>query len=59
MNILQHLFDEILAKHSPKRTKLDHLKKLSGSIPPNTPSKYPHFSKKYLEPPPPLPHSPK
>ena len=30
MNILQYLFDEILAKHSPKRTKLDHLKKIIG-----------------------------
>ena len=27
MNILLYFFDETLAKHSPKRTKLHHFKK--------------------------------
>ena len=62
MNIFTIFFYKILAKYSPKRTKLHHFKKFSrGSMPPNLPSKrvalpraawreapckYPHFYKK-------------
>ena len=61
-------FYKILAKYSPKRTKLHHFLKFSrGNMPPNPPSKrvasaraawpfapckYPHFYKKNLNPPP-------
>ena len=67
MNIFT-FFYKILAKYSPKRTKLHNLLKFSrGSMPPNppnkrvasphtawrfAPSKYPHFSKNILNPPP-------
>ena len=68
MNIFTiFFFYKILAKYSPKRTKLHHFKKISrGSIPLNPPSKrvaspraawrfapckYPHFSKNILNPP--------
>ena len=67
MNIFT-FFYKILAKFSPKRTKLHHFLKFSwGNVPPNppskrvtspraawrfAPSKYPLFSKKYFEPPP-------
>ena len=60
-------FYKILAKYSPKRTKLHHFLKFSrGSMPPNPPNKrmalplaawreapckYPHFSKNILNPP--------
>ena len=60
-------FYKILAKYSLKRTKLHHFKKFSrGSMPPNPPNKrvalpraawrfapckYPHFSRKILNPP--------
>ena len=54
-----YFFDKILAKYSLKRTKLHHFKKFSrGSMPPNphskrvaSPCKYPHFSRKILNPP--------
>ena len=40
MNIFTILFYKILAKYSPKHTKLHRLKKNSrGSMPPNPPSK--------------------
>ena len=65
---MQFFFHKILAKYSTKRTKLHHFLKFSrGSMPPNPPNKrvalpraawrfapckYPHFYKKYFEPPP-------
>ena len=40
MNIFTIFFNKILAKYSPKRTKLRHFKKNSrGSMPPNPRSK--------------------
>ena len=40
MNIFTIIFYKIVAKCSPKRTKLHHLKKFSrGSMPSNPPSK--------------------
>ena len=68
MNIFTIIFLQILAKYSPKRTKLHHFLKISrGSMPPNPPSKrvtlpraawrfasckYPHFYKNILNHPP-------
>ena len=65
---LNNYLDKILAKYSPKITKLQNFKKFSrGSMPPNPPSKrvaspraawrfapckYPHFFRKILNPPP-------
>ena len=55
MNIFTIIFYKIVAKYSPKRTKLHHLKKFSrGSMPSNPPSKrvaLPRaaFYKKYFE----------
>ena len=54
------IFDKILAKYSLKRTKSHHFLKFSrGRMPPNppdkrvaSPCKYPHFSRKILNPPP-------
>ena len=67
MNIFTVIFFLILAKYSPKRTKLHHFKKFSrGSMPPNPPNKhvaspraawrfapckYPHFYRIILNPP--------
>ena len=65
---LNIFLDKILAKYSLKHTKLHHFEKFSrGSMPPNppikrvaspraawreAPCKYPHFSRKTLNPPP-------
>ena len=64
MNIFTVIFFLILAKYSPKRTKLHHFKKFSrGSMPPNPPNKrvaspraawrekYPHFYRIIFNPP--------
>ena len=57
MNIFTIFFDKILAKYSPKRTKLHHFKKNSReSMPPNSPSKRMALQilslfQKYFEPP--------
>ena len=61
MNVFTIFFYKILTKYSPKLTKLHHFKIFSrGSMPPNplanawlchAPCKYPHFYKKYIEPP--------
>ena len=56
MNIFIIFFYKILAKYSPKRTKLHHLKKIIGGACPQTPlanTNNPTFQKKYFEPPPP------
>ena len=71
MNIFIIFFVRILAKYSPKRTKLHHFKKsFSGEHAPKPPSKrvalpraawryapckYPHFYRNILTPPPPPP----
>ena len=52
MNIFTVIFFLILAKYSPKRTKLHHFKKFSrGSMPPNPPNKRPLLQNNF-EPPP-------
>ena len=58
MNIFTIFFYQILAKYSPKHTKLHHLKKIfRGIIPPNPPNhramQIPPLLQKYFEPPPP------
>ena len=65
MNIFTIFFYKMLAKYSPKRTKLHHFKKNFGGSYPEPPSKrvasplaawrfapykYPHFSKNILNP---------
>ena len=52
MKIFAIFFYKILAKYSPKRTKLHHFLMPRAAWRP-APCKYPHFSKNNFEPPPP------